>query len=196
MDIELTNQLKKRMAELEVQIESAQLAFSKAQKSVNDLSKEYRMIDGLLGIHDDIEQSPAVDSIPAFPVDGSDVTISEFINHDKQVVRENGLQPRDLLGDHLLDNSSFEQAIVAILKEAGTPSHVSDIEKNLRKYHIPIPGKGDTVNIISRMRRDEDTFVRIASGTYGLVEWNLDPMPTKKRRRSKTNKRSRSVGRK
>jgi hypothetical protein len=68
--------------------------------------------------------------------------------------------------------------------------HISAIENELRERKIPIPGRGTTANIITRMRRANGQFTRVGSGTYALAEWNLEPMMPKRRRRRKSGKRS------
>ena len=48
--------------------------------------------------------------------------------------------------------------------------HIKDIKNELRRRKIAIPGLGTMANIITRMRRANDTFVRVAPGTYALTE--------------------------
>jgi hypothetical protein len=77
----------------------------------------------------------------------------------------------------------LEGAVSEILREAGTPLHISDIRAALIDRHVPIPGKGDEANIIVRLRRLDRQFTRTARGTYALAEWGLQShAPTRKRR--------------
>ena len=81
--------------------------------------------------------------------------------------------------------NQFESSVAAILAATGQPMHVSKIESELRVKKITIPGKGTVANLITRIRRADGIFVRVASGTYGLSEWNLEPMPPKKKARKR-----------
>ena len=56
--------------------------------------------------------------------------------------------------------------------------HISEIEIKLRKKEIRILGKNIKANIISRLTRAKKHFIRVASGTYGLIE--LEHKPSKK----------------
>ena len=69
-------------------------------------------------------------------------------------------------------SSRFEAAIKDILKdfEKQNGMHIKDIKNELRRRKIAIPGLGTMANIITRMRRANDTFVRVAPGTYALTE--------------------------
>lgn len=85
--------------------------------------------------------------------------------------------------------SSLEDHIEDILQLADSPMHVSEIRETLIERGLPLPGKGEEANIIVRMGRSENRFVRTGKGTYGLSSWNFQPVtPTRKvrsRRRSK-----------
>jgi hypothetical protein len=77
-----------------------------------------------------------------------------------------------------------EDRIEEILRNTGKPMHIRDIRDSLIQMGVPLPGKGDEANIILRLRRDSDRFVRTARGTYALVAWNLPeylPAPRKKK---------------
>jgi hypothetical protein len=79
--------------------------------------------------------------------------------------------------------AELEGAVAEILREAGTPLHISDIRTALIDRQVPIPGRGDEANIIVRLRRLDSQFTRTARGTYALAEWGLKPhAPTRKRR--------------
>ena len=78
--------------------------------------------------------------------------------------------------------AQLERAVAEILREAGTPLHISDIRTALIDRHVPIPGRGDEANIIVRLRRLDSEFTRTARGTYALAEWGLQPAPMRKRR--------------
>ena len=63
--------------------------------------------------------------------------------------------------------------------------HIKDIKDELRRRKIAIPGLGTMANIITRMRRANDTFVRVAPGTYALMEAVIETVEPEK-----TNKRN------
>lgn len=75
----------------------------------------------------------------------------------------------------------LEDAVEQVLRAAGKPLHISAIRDALLAEGVPIPGRGDDANIIVRLRRFEDRFTRTARGTYGLAEWGLPALKTKKR---------------
>lgn len=80
-------------------------------------------------------------------------------------------QPGDCVGRDTAqgDAAGFRAVLLSILTDAGEPMHVSDIEEELMKRRIPIPGKGNTANIISHLVRASDEISRVASGTYALT---------------------------
>lgn len=78
----------------------------------------------------------------------------------------------------------IEERIEAILRSSGKPIHIQEIRSSLIQMGVPLPGRGDEANIILRLRRDNNRFVRTGRGTYGLAEWNMpeySPAPRKKR---------------
>jgi hypothetical protein len=87
----------------------------------------------------------------------------------------------------------IEDSIESILASCGKPMHISDIRASLIQLGIPLPGRGDEANIILRLRRANNRFIRTARGTYGLISWMLpeySPTPIKKKfsRRRKVKK--------
>lgn len=77
-----------------------------------------------------------------------------------------------------------EGHIEAILEKAGEPLHIGSIRQQLIERGVPLPGRGDEANIILRLRRAPNQFVRTGRGMYGLSRWNLQAVPpsAKKRR--------------
>jgi hypothetical protein len=83
----------------------------------------------------------------------------------------------------------IEDHIEAILGSKGKPMHIRDIYAALIEMGVPLPGKGHEANIILRLRRDSDRFIRTARGTYALVAWDLPlDSPAKRKRRIRTRK--------
>lgn len=79
---------------------------------------------------------------------------------------------------------AIEDHIEEVLRSAGKPMHIRDIRDALIQMAVPLPGRGDEANIILRLRRDPDRFVRTGRGTYGIAAWKLleySPAPRKKR---------------
>ena len=86
----------------------------------------------------------------------------------------------------------IESHVRAVLEERAEPMHIKEIRRTLVERGIPLPGRGDEANIIVRLRRADDLFVRTGRGTYALREWGLPEVkPTKKttRRRSKARRK-------
>jgi hypothetical protein len=78
----------------------------------------------------------------------------------------------------------IEDRIEEILSSNGKPMHISELRGALIQMGVPLPGRGDEANIILRLRRASDRFVRTERGTYALTAWNLaeySPTPSKKR---------------
>ena len=78
----------------------------------------------------------------------------------------------------------IEDRIEEILRSTGKPMHIRDIRASLIQMGVPLPGRGDEANIILRLRRDTDRFVRTGRGTYALAAWKLpacSPAPRKKK---------------
>jgi hypothetical protein len=71
----------------------------------------------------------------------------------------------------------LELAVEHILRDAGSPLHISTIRAQLVERGVPIPGRGDDANIIVRISQLEDRFTRTARGTYGLAEWGMAALP-------------------
>jgi len=77
----------------------------------------------------------------------------------------------------------IEDRIEDILTAQGKPMHISELRNSLIQMGIPLPGRGDEANIILRLRRASDRFVRTERGVYALVSWKLPkykPAPRKK----------------
>ena len=88
---------------------------------------------------------------------------------------------------------AIEDHIEEVLRSAGKPMHIREIRDALIQKAVPLPGRGDEANIILRLRRDSDRFVRTGRGTYGITAWDLAeyaPAPLKKRmsRRKETSR--------
>jgi|SRR5688572_21662708 len=79
--------------------------------------------------------------------------------------------------------SDLENHVEQILESAGEPIHISEIRRLLIERGVPLPGRGDDSNIIVRLSRASETFIRTARGTYGLASWGLPAMPRPNRRR-------------
>jgi len=78
----------------------------------------------------------------------------------------------------------IEDHIEKVLRSRGKPVHISEIRASLIQMGVPLPGRGDEANIILRLRRANDRFIRTGRGTYGLTEWNMpeySPAPIKKK---------------
>lgn len=79
--------------------------------------------------------------------------------------------------------NSLEDVVEVLLRERGEPMHISDIRAALLERGVNLPGRGDEANVIVRLRRDPEKFVRPARGKYALREWGLQDLPTRRRAR-------------
>jgi hypothetical protein len=71
-----------------------------------------------------------------------------------------------------------------LMRDLARPVHVKDLHDALLKKGIPIPGKGTEANLISRLQKSDDRFVRTGRGTYALADSGLQEVrPTRRRRR-------------
>ncbi len=90
------------------------------------------------------------------------------INHsDKKFIELRSIS--DLAYDFLLNESYLK------------PIHYIDLTNNIMSKGELIPGKNPHANLLSHISND-DRFIRVSPGTYGLKEWNIAPMVTKKRK--------------
>jgi len=94
-------------------------------------------------------------------------------------------------GEAPLPGSALEDEVAALLEQVGQPLHIAEIRDRLIGRGVTIPGKGDEANVIVRLRRETDRFVRTGRGMYGLASWGLEPAPPVR----KTTRRRRSAGR-
>lgn len=80
----------------------------------------------------------------------------------------------------------LEAHLEKILREAERPMHISDIRRALVDRAVPLPGRGDEANIIVRLRRAPERFVRTGRGMYAVTALGLEAVPPAKRRRRVT----------
>jgi hypothetical protein len=73
--------------------------------------------------------------------------------------------------------TDVEDHLETILRESGNPMHIRDLRQALIERGIPLPGKGDEANIILRLGRAKDRFVRTGRGQYGLSKWGIESVP-------------------
>jgi len=66
-------------------------------------------------------------------------------------------------------------------QESNMPLHYTDITNKIMAKGVLIPGKNPASNLLSNINRD-DRFIRTAPGTYGLKEWGVKPMASRKRK--------------
>lgn len=80
--------------------------------------------------------------------------------------------------------SDFLAACEGIMRAHGEPMHIREIHAALIEKGIPVPGKGNQANVISRLQRSDGRFIRTGRGMYGLPEFgHPEVRPTKKRKR-------------
>ncbi len=87
------------------------------------------------------------------------------------------------------DSDVLLDACERLLRDAGKPLHIKELQAALLEEGIPLPGRGTEANLIVRLRRSNGRFIRTGRGTYGLPEFGL-PEVTPVRRRKTTKQRS------
>lgn len=149
-------------------------------RQAEDLRAEIRIKQGDLA---DIEESLSLVSklieVQTRAQQGLSGANSEAIAASRRTSSDEGAGPT---------TGNLEDAVEEILRAAGEPLHISAIREELVTKGVPIPGRGDDANIIVRLRRFQERFTRTARGTYGLAEWGIPALASKKhkRRRSAT----------
>lgn len=94
----------------------------------------------------------------------------------------------------VVQGADLEDRLEAILRQQGAPVHIKNIRKLLIAQGVPLPGRGDEANIILRLRRSDERFVRTGRGLYGLRSWGLSEVKavrTRRRTRTKSGSTSR-----
>ncbi|SRR6266704_80553 len=101
-----------------------------------------------------------------------------------------GLSPRQSTDSGARGNAvppvvgkEVEDQLETILLASGQPMHIRDLRQALITRGVPLPGRGDEANIILRLGRSKDRFVRTGRGMYGLSTWGLAPVPLAQRKR-------------
>jgi len=91
--------------------------------------------------------------------------------------------------DLRITNNAISEIVYKFMseQETHTPLHYADITKKLMGRGIFIPGKNPPSNLLSNINRDV-RFIRTAPGTYGLKEWGLKALPSRKRKTRKKKK--------
>ena len=152
---DLIKTLSLRKVQLLNEMQESQIVLANAQARVQEIDKELNLLSSLLDLH--LNQQGTVVNDDKNPPENNDNYLKEPIRIAQQFKSK---------------SSRFEAAIKDILKdfEKQNGMHIKDIKNELRRRKIAIPGLGTMANIITRMRRANDTFVRVAPGTYALTE--------------------------
>lgn len=69
-----------------------------------------------------------------------------------------------------------------------SPFHYRDLAEGIMSQGTPIPGKDPIANLLAHISRDQ-RFVRVGAGTYGLTEWGIEPVISKRRMKTRRKKR-------
>jgi len=73
-------------------------------------------------------------------------------------------------------------AVVELLRRQGKAMHIQELTVAVRKAGIPIPGRGESANVIAHIRSHPEV-VRPVRGVYGLREWGIQEATTRPRKR-------------
>ena len=147
-----------RKEQLSKEMQESQTLLADAQVRVEEIDKELNLVSSLLDLH--LKQQRKVGTVGT---------------NDKNLPKSDDDHLNDVIRiaqEFKSKSSRFESAIKEILKDFGNQNgmHIREIKNHLRRRKIAIPGLGTMANIITRMRRANDTFVRVAPGTYALME--------------------------
>ena len=103
-------------------------------------------------------------------------------------VRKLELLNQLISNDQGKEPKKFEEHLVEIIKDSSVPMHINEIYKELIQRKVPIPGKGTLENVVTRLTRAKDTFVREGMGTYTIVEKGGDSIARVRNRFSRKRK--------
>ena len=162
---DLIKTLSMRKVQLFNEMQESQILLANAQARVEEIDKELNLLSSLLDLHLN-QQRKVVTDDENLPESNDD--------YFKDAIR--------IAQQFKSKSSRFEAAIKEILKDFGKQNgmHIKDIKDELRRRKIAIPGLGTMANIITRMRRANDTFVRVAPGTYALMEAVIETVEPEK----------------
>ena len=162
---DLIKTLSLRKVQLFNEMQESQILLANAQARVEEIDKELNLLSSLLDLHLN-QQRKVVTDDENLPESNDD--------YFKDAIR--------IAQQFKSKSSRFEAAIKEILKDFGKQNgmHIKDIKDELRRRKIAIPGLGTMANIITRMRRANDTFVRVAPGTYALMEAVIETVEPEK----------------
>ena len=95
-------------------------------------------------------------------------------------------EPPDSAAD--IQEPRLAEAVVEVLRRHGKAMHIQELTAAVRRAGIPIPGRGESANLIAHIRPHPEV-VRPVRGVYGLREWGIEeavprPRPRRRRRRS------------
>ena len=71
---------------------------------------------------------------------------------------------------------TYRELAVAVLRDAGVPLHWRVIAERCESKGKK--GSFSFSSCFNRLQSDRDSFVRVAQGTYGLIEWGIEPVET------------------
>src|SRR5215218_9313579 len=77
-----------------------------------------------------------------------------------------------------------------VLREAGQPLHIKELQTTLLERGVPLPGRGTEANLIVRRQRSDGRFIRTGRGTYGLPEFGVPEARPVRRRKAPKQRRS------
>ena len=94
--------------------------------------------------------------------------------HSMQQEYKRNVQKLSLLNqlidvDEGKESKTFEDQVSDILRASSVPMHIREIHEELVSRQIPIPGKGSMENVVARISRAKDVFIREGSGVYRLA---------------------------
>ena len=165
----------------------------------NNVPTDNKKINSLFELAEEIEKDISSISSEIMPLQKKLEAAKEKLDLVQRLIHLTNTENIDQMGDTKNKVNSLivekfpeiEDHIEKILGEYEKPMHISNIRSALIKKGVPLPGRGDEANIILRLRRAGDKFIRTERGMYALKIWNLpeyQPTPHKKKVRRRTKK--------
>jgi hypothetical protein len=90
----------------------------------------------------------------------------------------------DAVKDAQQEPVDFLDACEQVLREAGKPLHIKELQAALLEKDVPLPGRGTEANLIVRFQRSDGRFIRTGRGMYGLPEFGVPEKKTARRRKT------------
>lgn len=167
-------QLAKWRTEAQADLIEAQAELASAEHRLQACRERLHLLDRLLAVEESATAAPA-EAHPASEPAGGRVTSLSGLRPD-ELSSATAPWATEARADELLD------ACERVVREAGRPLHISELHKALLGSSVAIPGRGTEANLLVRLHRASERFVRTGRGTYAPPDMAPEVRPVQKRR--------------